>query len=186
MKQSFFIPHRTALHKMWAGLLMLSFHLSVGGVGTLLLATNVAHAAALPFSESFSETRGNTVPGWTEEEENEPDAKVSNDGERASSLTKEHARLEGGASIANTFDTSGFDSIHLKYYWRGLSANELSDTLEVYWKPTTEITYILLTSHATNTAGWSGEEDLTLPSDADNTSIDIKFVGTVSAENEAF
>lgn len=174
------------LHKVWAGFLMLSLGFSVGGVGTLFLVTNVAHAATLPFSESFSETSGNTVPGWTEVESNPADAKISNDGERASSATKEHVRLEDVASISNTFDTTGFDSIHLKYYWRGLSANELSDTLEVYWKPTSEETYSLLTSHATDTAGWSSEVDLVLPSTADNTSIDIRFVGKVSAQSEAF
>ena len=188
MMQSLFVSKakRATLRKVWAGLLMLSLGFSVGGAGTLLLATNVAHAATLPFSESFSETSGNSVPGWTEVESNPSYAKVSKEGERASSITKEHAHIEATSSISITLDTTAFNLIHVKYYWRGLAANELSDTLQVYWKPSAEATFILLASHATSSTGWSSEADWTLPSSADDASIDIKFVSSVNHNSEAF
>lgn len=179
---------RTTLQKVFAGFMVLSLNLSMGGA-MAFVAPSVASAVVTPvtfFSDSFGTGSGNTVPGWTEAESNPTYAKTSEGNERASSPTKSHARLNSDASITRTFSTAGYQNIHLKYFWNGDNDAEDSDKLKVYWKLSSASTFALLAEHPGDVTTWSNEQDHTLPTSANNGSIVIRFVGVSSQSQEEF
>jgi len=143
--------------------------------------TPVAFAATSLFSDSFGSAGNSVVTGWSEIESGSSDAARSTTEPRSGSSTTGQARVRDGASITQTVVTTGYSNIKLKYYWRGDDDGDESsgntDTLDVYWKKSSDSTFILLNSYLMDgNAVWSSQVTTTLPSTADNTSIDIRFV----------
>lgn len=112
------------------------------------------------------------------------DSNISEDGTRPESATSYHARLRNGGSISRTFDTTARRNIQLKYFWQGdADIDEGTDVLSVYWKKTTDPDFILLTTQSLEATTWS-ESVFNLPSEADDTSIDVQFVGNTNRSLE--
>lgn len=140
-----------------------------------------ANAATTIFSDSFgsSDLNDATVNGWTDSDGSGEKVRISTSSSRPGSPTTGHVRLREGESIFRTVDTSGYQNISISYYWRGDSDASNSDYLRVYWKKTFDPTFIEVDSHKINqnTSNWSSLVTVNLPAGADDTSIDIKFVG---------
>ena len=153
----------------------------VGTVGLL----GFALAVNITSTDSFGNAgTSNNVPGWVEIESNGQNARVEESTNRSGSATREHARLRNGASITKTVSTVGYNNIVLKYYWRGDDRAESSDHLLVQWKRTASSTFTTLNSHNASIDSWSSEVSAALPASANNTSIDIRFVGDTNSSSE--
>ncbi len=181
---------RAVWEKICASFLMLSINLTVVGAAIFTAPQVVTATVSTFFSEPFPSNNGNVVTDWTETENNSADAKLSTAQPlHASPISaKGHARLRKGASIEKTISTIGLRNIRLSYYWRGDENAEGSgrgaDYLHVYWKPVSSGDFSLIDTHALNSASWAPSDTIALSSDADNTSIILKFVGDTTANDE--
>jgi hypothetical protein len=113
---------------------------------------------------------------WNNEGITSADTRISEEGTRPESGTPYHARLRNNGSISRTFDTTARKNLQLQYFWQGdLESDTISDVLSVYWKKSSEEAFILLGTHILSSREWT-EASWDLPTSADNTLIDIKFV----------
>lgn len=188
MKNIFLTPRkeRGFYKKAIALFFTVSMNLSIGGLGVFLL-PQVAYATTVPFfSDSFGSSVTNTVTGWIEAESNGQDARIEIASNRPSSPTKGHIRLRDGASITRTVSTLGYTNITLKYYWRGDSQAESSDRLKVYWRFLPSGSFQEVGNHQLNqsTTTWSSQVSVPLPSEANNTSIELNLVGASNSSSE--
>lgn len=175
------------VRKLWAGVLLLSINLSFAGVGAVLLSPDFAYAAtATILSDSFGSETSNAVAGWSESETSGQDARIETSTPRPDSSTAGHVRLRDNAYIYRTISTVDRSGITLSYYWRGDSQAESTDYLKVYWRTLPSGTFQEIGTHPlnTSTSSWSSLVSITLPSDADDTSIEIKFLGDNSSPSE--
>ncbi|MFC1983383.1 hypothetical protein ACFLV5_06365 [Chloroflexota bacterium] len=99
--------------------------------------------------------------------------------------------LRTGAYLEKqNISTAGLQNIHLEYDW-GKYDGTTTGNLEVYWKLSSDASWTLLNSHALGPASFSCTPpyyvDANL-SGAENTSIDIRFLGNTPAgtANRAF
>ncbi len=138
------------------------------------------------FSDSFGSNNSANVSGWTESEDNPTDARLETSTPRPGSLTTGHVRMHEDASIVKTATTTGHTNVVLKYYWRGDNDAEGTDFLRVQWRPGTSGSWISLNNHAlnTSTSTWSSEVSVPLGSGADDGTIQIKFIGDSSQDEE--
>lgn len=140
--------------------------------------------------DSFGSSDEENVPNWTDGAESggstTSDSYVTNDSEnRSGSSTSHHARVRDGGHITRTISTVGYNTIVLKYYWRGDDdGNGSSDTLKVQWKNTASSTYSTLSTHTLDGNESWYSATTTLPASANNTSIDIRFWGDSNENDE--
>ncbi len=81
--------------------------------------TPAAFAATVSAVDSFGSSDTNDVPGWIDGGGSEDsDSRTSNNESRSGSSTNHHARLRDGGYITKTVNTTGYENIKLKYYWR--------------------------------------------------------------------
>lgn len=169
--------------------------LITGGALVLALIQPVFSADLETFPDSFGSSSTNTVSGWVEYEEENSDAKISTSDSRTESATTGHVRLGDGASITKTVNTQGYENIKIEYYWRGDDDGEDAqgnrDTLDVLWRVSgasdfTPINEHLLRCDKNNypSCAWSSLISASLPSTADDTSIEIKFLGNSNHDND--
>jgi hypothetical protein len=136
MMQSFIVSKGTSatLRKVWAGLLMLSLNLSVGGVGTLFLATNVAHADTVTlFSDDFELDNFNL---WSSTSAEDGEWLVENgNGANTSGHRAEVDAATTGADdvIRKAVSTFGHTIITLSYYYSISAGLESDDHVYVEW-----------------------------------------------------
>ncbi len=146
-----------------------------------------AVAPSVIFTDSFAEDVDFDIPNWVDGGgDNVDDTYVTTGTPRTGSVTVHNARLRDGGYIEHTINTSGFQNINLQYYWRGDNDGDgESDTFKVFWKKTSDSSYILLNSYRVDDSNiWSGLVSVNLPAEANNTSIDIKFLGDSNADSE--
>lgn len=138
--------------------------------------TPVAFAATSLFSDSFGSSGTGTVAGWIEG--NPGDVNLSTSEPRSGSLTTGHLRVRDGGYAEKTINTTGYNNIQLKYYWRGDNDGDgAADNLKVYWKTTSSATYNLINTHQLNgNDSWSSQVIVSLPVGASDTSIVIRFL----------
>jgi hypothetical protein len=85
--------------------------------------------------------------------------------------------------------TAGLRNIHLEYYWEEYIAGAGSNgTLEVQWRLSGETEWNELITNTILSSGGNdctpdNDEDVTLPPEAENTSIDIRFFGNTPNNN---
>lgn len=156
----------------------------------LLSLQSVPTAQAIDFSlfnESFASTAVDVVGGWSDSDGAGEDARISIGTPFPGSPTTGHARLRKSASIAQTIDTTGYESITLNFDWKRDSDAEEADHLVVEWKPSADGAFLPLldeTLICTDDCDDVQSESFPLPGTADNTSIDIRFTGATSADTE--
>ena len=144
-------------------------------------------SAAIILNDSFGNTSTNDVPGWIDGGgDNADDTYTTNGTNRAGSLTTQNARMRDGGHISKTISTLGHNNITFKYYWRGDNDGDgSSDNLKVYWKKTSDSTYLLINTHQLNNNEiWSSQVSVSLPISANNTSIDVRFLGESNNNDE--
>lgn len=121
---------------------------------------------------------------WTNTGSVAADTSVSEEGTRPESGTSYHARMRNGGSITRTFETTARKNIQLKYFWQGdIDIDSEEDILQVYWKLSSDSDFILLETHPLNSPEWS-ESTITLPAEAENSLIDIRFTGLTNRDEE--
>lgn len=143
--------------------------------------------AATIFTDSFGNSSSNDVPNWVDGGGDSPEDTYTTSGtDRPGSPTTQNARVRDGGYITKTISTVGYDSIVLKYYWHGDNDGDgASDNLKVYWKKTSDVSFILLNTHRLDTNDfWSGQISISLPASANNTSVDIRFEGDSNSDTE--
>ncbi len=152
-------------------------------VGIICIPSIALGAEVDLFHDSFGSVASTTITGWTELGAN-LNSKIDITTPLAGSPTIGYAFLGDNAGIATTsISTLGYHDIKLYYYWRGSNNSHASstDALKVYWKRSVDASYILVNSHLSkNIISWSSEIVVNLPVSADNSSIDLKFVGATN------
>lgn len=157
-------------------------------VFSIIIPISVFAATILP-TDSFGSSNTNDVLDWVDGGEagtdDDSDTRINDGSPRSGSATAQHARVGDGGHITRTVDTSGYENIVLKYYWRGDDDGDRnSDNLKVQWKKTSDSSFSTLNTHLLlGNDLWSSEVSVSLPSDAGNTSIDIRFWGDSNHDN---
>ena len=142
------------------------------------------------FPDSFGSSNTDDIPDWIDGggagTDDDSDTRVQSGSPRTESSTPQHTRLGDGGFITRTVDTTGYENIVLKYYWRGDNdADGSSDNLKVQWKKTSDPTFLTENTHQMDgNEEWSSQESISLPSEADNTSIDIRFWGDSNDDDD--
>ncbi len=132
------------------------------------------------------------ITGWVTNGLASTDTYISGGTPRPGASTAQHARLRRSGTMTKTVSTVGYNTIVLKYYWNGDNDGDgNSDNLKVYWKKTSDASYILLNTHQLNSSPaiddelWANAQvSVSLPVSADDTSIDIRFEGAANALDE--
>ena len=146
-------------------------------------------SAAIILSDSFGNTSIDDVPGWIDGGGDKADDTYTTNGtNRDGSPTTQNARMRDGGHISKTISTLGHNNITFKYYWRGDNHGDgSSDNLKVYWKKTSDSDsdYSLINTHQLNNNEiWSSQVSVSLPIFANNTSIDVRFLGESNKNDE--
>ena len=146
-----------------------------------------AQAATTIFSDSFGSSPSNTVTGWIDSDVGASDAAIkTNPDNRPGSATTGYVQLKKKTSyIATTsVSTIGLENISLEFYWRGAGDADGGELLVVEWKKSSDSNYATSTTLDLTDETW-GQENLSLPSSADDTTIDIRFRIQTNANDEA-
>ena len=145
--------------------------------------------SVIPFSDSFDSSNTDIVTGWIDSDGRGGDAAIKTNPaseRRAGSPTTGFVKLKKKtSSISQTnFSTTGYQNIHLIYYWRG-NSSEVGDQLIVEWKKSSDSGYLNLATHDLNDETWSDpSENIAFPVTANNISIDIRFRLNANADND--
>src|SRR5262249_30988731 len=131
------------------------------------------------FADSFGLVTANTVPGWTD-----GDAGGSNCALRTENANG-YLRLRLGCTTTKSgLSTAGMVNIHLQYRWgQDIDGNASGANLVVQWKPSSSGTWNTLNTHTfvnNLTTSPNTFVDVALPASANNTTIDIRFIGNSS------
>src|SRR3990172_9462401 len=146
--------------------------------------------ASLPFSDSFGSVNSTTVTNWDEQNPAEILTGSGEDSPRAGSPTQQFAKIGDNGWIRRTINASGFQSLQLKYYWKGDSDAENNDFGRVEYCSGATCTSFpggnLLASHVLNNTSWSSEQTVNLPASLNNSSFRIRFRTESSSSDEFF
>jgi len=148
--------------------------------------------APVPFSDSFGTVNSSSVTNWDEQDPAEITSGSGEDSSRPGSPTTKFAKIgqsSGGTDgwIRRTINATGFQSLQLKYYWRGDSDAESNDLgIVEYCLGATCTSFNQLVTHALNNTSWSGQQTINLPSSLNNSVFRIRFRNSSSNTDEYF
>ncbi len=152
----------------------------IATAGVVLLPI-VANATVIAFEDNFDRDNNDIVGNnWAEVEDNDNDVAIYNSALRIRDKSPDGAATQSGIS------TAGLDNITLSFDWSLVgdteSEGKYADYFNVFWKPSTDATFLELVS--LTLGGLTPSQALLLPVAANNTFIDIKLQIDVTGGSE--
>jgi len=149
--------------------------------------------AGLPFFDSFGTVNNSDVTGW-DESYAEITGGSGEDQPRDVSTNPKFAKIgrsgDNDGYIRRTINASGFQSLQLKYYWKGDSDAGSGDKGVIEYCLGSSCTSFpsgnKLAEHSLNNTSWSSQQVINLPSSLNNSTFRIRFRNNANSNNEYF
>lgn len=157
-------------------------------IATTTFTDSESSAATVPFSDSFGTSNTSTMTNWDEQDPAEILGSTSGeDTTRDGTSSNKFAKIGQGGWIRRTINAIGFQSLQLKYYWKGDSDAEGGDRGRVeYCSGATCTSFTELTNHQLNNTSWSSLQTINLPASLNNSTFRIRFRDDSNSSDEYF
>jgi hypothetical protein len=162
-------------------------------VATTTFTDSESSTATVPFSDSFGSSNSSSVTNWDEHDPAEilgqDNTPVVEDTTRDGNVSNKFAKIGEGGWIRRTINATGFQTLQLKYYWKGDDDASSGDRGRVeYCAGATCTSFTELTYHqlGPSSPSWSTQQIINLPSSLNNSTFRIRFRDDSNSSDEYF